>query len=121
MRLWPVVGDVPIKVFEFAAELVGGRVALNAKMLQAMLKLNTSKKFTFRVTSIAGSKHSPTSAHYKGRAFDVDIVNGSRVTTHGPGLAKSKKLMSACKSYGAKVVLGPGSDYDHRNHVHCQW
>lgn len=99
----------------------GARVALNGKMLQAMLKLNTSKKFTFRVTSIAGGRHSAGSAHYKGRAFDVDLVNGSRVSTKGPGLVKARKLMSSGKAYGAKVVLGPGSDRAHGNHVHCQW
>lgn len=99
----------------------GTRVALNGSMLKAMLKLNTSKKFTFRVTSIAGSRHSAGSKHYRGRAFDVDLINGSRVTTSGSGLTKAKKLMSACRAYGAKVVLGPGSDSAHSNHVHCQW
>ncbi|WLQ53859.1 hypothetical protein P8A21_40800 (plasmid) [Streptomyces poriferorum] len=98
----------------------GAQVTLNAKMLNAMQQLNAKRRFTFRVTAIAGSKHSPNSAHYKGRAFDVDIVNGSYVSTRGPGLTKAKRLMTACKSYGAKLVLGPGHS-GHSTHVHCQW
>ncbi|MGW0701642.1 hypothetical protein ACWD0A_20445 [Streptomyces sp. NPDC002867] len=98
----------------------GAKVPLNAKMLHSMQQLNAKKRFTFRVTAIAGGKHSPNSAHYKGRAFDVDIVNGSYVSTRGPGLTKAKRLMKACKSYGAKLVLGPG-DRGHSTHVHCQW
>ncbi|MGW6202573.1 hypothetical protein ACWF9B_02815 [Streptomyces sp. NPDC055089] len=98
----------------------GAQVTLNAKMLNAMQQLNAKKRFTFRVTAIVGSKHSPNSAHYKGRAFDVDIVNGSYVSTRGPGLTKAKRLMTACKSYGAKLVLGPGHS-GHSTHVHCQW
>ncbi|MFI2367611.1 hypothetical protein [Streptomyces sp. NPDC018833] len=47
-------------------------------------------------------------------------MGGSYVSTRGPGLTKAKKLMKACGSYGAKLVLGPG-DSGHSTHVHCQW
>ncbi|MFJ9742802.1 hypothetical protein [Streptomyces sp. NPDC101166] len=98
----------------------GGVVALNKTMLNAMLKLNTKNRFTFKVTEIAGGSHSAGSAHYKGRAFDVGTVNGSRVSTSGQGYTKAKAFMRACKSYGATLVLGPG-DAGHSTHVHCQW
>ncbi|MEU1789067.1 hypothetical protein ABZ553_25010 [Streptomyces sparsogenes] len=98
----------------------GGSVTLNKGMLNAMLKLNTVKRFTFRVTEVAGGSHSRGSKHYAGRAFDVGTVNGSRVSTGGTGYTKARKFMKACRSYGAVLVLGPG-DAGHSTHVHCQW
>jgi hypothetical protein len=98
----------------------GGSVALNKTMLNAMLKLRTSKRFTFKVTEVAGGSHSVGSKHYKGRAFDVGTVNGSKVSLSGSGYTKAKKFMKACKAYGAVLVLGPG-DAGHSTHVHCQW
>ncbi|MES4909325.1 MULTISPECIES: hypothetical protein [unclassified Streptomyces] len=98
----------------------GGSVTLNKNMLNSMLKLNTAKRFTFRVTEVAGGSHSPRSKHYAGRAFDVGTVNGKRVSTGGAGYNNAKKFMRACRSYGAVVVLGPG-DSGHSTHVHCEW
>ncbi|MEV0124026.1 hypothetical protein AB0I16_21270 [Streptomyces sp. NPDC050703] len=98
----------------------GGSVALNKTMLNSMLKLRTSKRFTFKVTEVAGGSHSVGSKHYSGRAFDVGTVNGSRVSPGGSGYTKAKKFMRACKTYGAVLVLGPG-DAGHSTHVHCQW
>lgn len=98
----------------------GGSVTLNKNMLNAMLKLNTAKRFTFKVTEVAGGSHSRGSKHYAGRAFDVGTVNGKRVSTSGAGYNNAKKFMRACRSYGAVLVLGPG-DSGHSTHVHCQW
>ncbi|MEU0805573.1 hypothetical protein [Streptomyces sp. NPDC005970] len=98
----------------------GRSVTLNKTMLSAMLKLNTAKRFTFKVTEVAGGSHSRGSKHYAGRAFDVGTVNGKRVSTSGAGYNNAKKFMRACRSYGAVLVLGPG-DAGHSTHVHCQW
>ena len=55
-------------------------------------------------TAIAGGDHSTNSKHYRGKAFDIDTINGVRV---GSGAAHSA-FMAACRAYGADEVLGPG-------------
>ncbi len=91
-------------------------VVLNLTMLQALVKLDTQKGFSYRVTSIAGGDHSSNSRHYKGRGVDFDTINGRRV---GSGAAHSS-FMAACRDLGATEVLGPGDD-GHSTHVHCGW
>ncbi|MEU2866491.1 hypothetical protein ACIQWL_47130 [Streptomyces mirabilis] len=94
----------------------GARVALNARMLNGVLKLNTQYHFKFQVSEFVGGRHSSGSKHYQGRAVDVTWINGRHV---GKGAAHHA-LMTACHKLGANLVLGPG-DPDHAKHVHCQW
>jgi len=94
-----------------------GQTRLDPKMLQAMVILKQVNGYSFRVTSIAGGSHSRNSRHYSGRAFDVDIINGSRV---GSNHARARQFMQACRDLGATEVLGPGNR-GHSGHVHCAW
>lgn len=92
------------------------RVYLTARMLRGMLKLRTVKGYSFRVTAIAGGRHSSTSRHYAGLAFDVDRVNGGPVNSSNPRWG----FRQACRDLGATEVLGPG-DPGHDTHLHCAW
>lgn len=99
---------------------VGTRVQLRMDMLAPMKSLNADRGFTFRVTAIAGSKHScPGSMHYKGRAFDVDRVNGSEVSKSTP----HEPFRKACIDMGADEAYGPAYDPvgGHDTHIHCAW
>ncbi|OJF15066.1 peptidoglycan-binding domain-containing protein [Couchioplanes caeruleus] len=91
-------------------------VTLNINMLRGMVKLDTEKGYSYRVTAIAGGDHSSTSRHYRGRAFDIDTINGRRV---GSG-ADHRGFMAACRQFGATEVFGPG-DAGHSTHIHCAW
>lgn len=94
------------------------RVVLHQPLLEALVKLDTQKGFRYRVTSIAGGDHSTNSNHYKGRAFDVDTINGVRVGSGAPHRA----FLQACKDLGADEAIGPDQDPDdHGTHVHCAW
>jgi peptidoglycan hydrolase-like protein with peptidoglycan-binding domain len=93
----------------------GGSVYLDTRMLQGMVKLAGS--YTYRVTSIAGGSHSPTSRHYDGVAFDVDIINGQEVSSSN---RHYRAFMQSCRALGADQVFGPG-DSGHSSHVHCAW
>jgi zinc D-Ala-D-Ala carboxypeptidase len=92
-------------------------VALSLDVLRAMKKLNTEKGYRFRVTEIAGGDHSTNSKHYKGKAFDVDTINGVQVSGNDGHHAAFER---ACRDLGADEVLGPG-DAGHDTHVHCGW
>lgn len=93
----------------------GGRVYLDTRMLRGML--STANTYTYRVTSITGGSHSVGSKHYKGLAFDLDLINGRKVNSSNPYY---RGFMSACRSAGATTVLGPG-DAGHSTHLHCSW
>jgi len=93
----------------------GKRVDLDVRMLQGMLKL--ADGYSYRVTAIAGGKHSEGSRHYKGLAFDVDMINGARFSSRTATVAA---FMQACRNAGATEVLGPG-DAGHSTHIHCAW
>ncbi len=95
----------------------GGYTKLRRQMLTTMLYLADKKGYSFRVTSIAGGSHSPNSRHYAGIAFDVDMINGSRVGYRNPYLRKFKRTVRA---KGATEVLGPG-DRGHNTHLHMAW
>ena len=88
---------------------------LNERMLAGMLKL--AESYTFRVTSIAGGSHSKTSRHYAGVAFDVDQIEGNRVSAANPHY---RAFMQRARDLGATEVLGPGSK-GHDTHLHCAW
>lgn len=94
-----------------------GRVQLDARMLQAMVILRQVYGYSFRVTSIAGGSHSARSRHYRGVAFDVDIINGSSVASNR---TMARRFMQSCRELGATEVLGPGNR-GHSGHVHCAW
>lgn len=94
-----------------------GRVKLDARMLESMVLLRQVNGYSFRVTAIAGGSHSTRSRHYRGVAFDVDIINGSSVRNNG---TLARQFMAACRNYGATEVLGPGNQ-GHSGHVHCAW
>jgi hypothetical protein len=93
-------------------------VDLDPNMLKAMIYMNVWDGYTYRVTALAGSRHgSQNSAHYRGKALDVDQIFGVQVNAANPYWTA---LKNSCLLYGATVVLGPG-DPDHDTHVHCQW
>ncbi|MFJ8546668.1 hypothetical protein ACIRFH_32745 [Streptomyces sp. NPDC093586] len=92
------------------------RVALDPRMLNGLLKLNTQYKYRISVSEIVGGKHSAKSRHYAGKAIDINYINGKHV---GDG-APHKALMAACRKLGATEVLGPGNA-GHSRHVHCAW
>lgn len=93
----------------------GGAVYLDARMLDGMLQL--ANDYDIQVTSITGGSHSAKSRHYAGVAFDVDKIDGVRVTSSNPYY---RALMQRCRDLGATEVLGPG-DKGHDTHVHCAW
>lgn len=89
---------------------------LSSNMLSAMNRLRTEYGYRYFVTAIAGASHSPGSAHYSGRAVDIDEVNGVRILGDS---ATARNLMAACTQLGAVLVLGPNNDPDHQDHIHC--
>ena len=93
----------------------GGSVYLDTRMLDGLLKL--AKVYRVQITSIAGGSHSPTSRHYAGIAFDVNVINGVHVTSSNPYY---QALMQLSRTLGATEVLGPGYP-GHDTHVHCAW
>lgn len=95
----------------------GGYTTLDIRMLKTMLYFADTKGWSFRVTEIAGGSHSKNSRHYRGVAFDVDLINGVKV---GYGKAYYREFMNICRSRGATEVLGPG-DKGHNRHVHIAW
>lgn len=92
------------------------RVALDSRMLNGLLKLNTQYKYRITVSEIVGGKHSANSRHYAGKAIDITYINGKHVGSGAP----HKGLMAACRKLGATEVLGPGNA-GHSSHVHCAW
>lgn len=94
----------------------GGAVYLDPRVLHALTKLRD--RFTFRVSEIAGGRHSPNSRHYKGLAFDVDIIDGVGVSSGNRHVEAFKRR---CRELGAAFVIGPGYDENHATHVHAQW
>ncbi|MET8563755.1 hypothetical protein ABZV75_25450 [Streptomyces flaveolus] len=94
----------------------GARVALDTRMLNGVLKLNTQHHYKFEISELVGGEHSRTSKHYAGRAVDVTWINGRHVGKK----ADHRGFMNACRKLGATLVLGPG-DKGHSTHVHCQW
>jgi hypothetical protein len=92
-----------------------GRVFLSVKMLRGMLTV--ANTYSFRVTAIAGASHSPASRHYRGVAFDVDVINARAVNISNPFF---KAFMQRCRNLGATELIGPPS-LGHKTHVHCAW
>ena len=94
----------------------GGSVYLFRPMLCTLIKM--SWNWSVRVSEIAGGSHSWGSYHYRGRAVDIDMVNGRLVR---PGVYGVGTIMQICRNNGADLVLGPPNDSTHWNHIHCEW
>ncbi|MFE1177057.1 hypothetical protein [Streptomyces sp. NPDC058773] len=92
------------------------RVALDARMLNGMLKLRNRYGYRIAVSELVGGDHSSRSRHYAGTAFDLTHINGRHIGRGAP----HRNLMAACRKLGATEVLGPG-DAGHATHVHCGW
>jgi peptidoglycan hydrolase-like protein with peptidoglycan-binding domain len=94
------------------------RVTLSSALLDGMARLRTQYGYRYFVTAIAGATHSSGSFHYAGRAFDLDEVNGVRISGDS---TLARQVMSACSALGAIEVLGPSNDAGHQDHIHCAW
>src|SRR4051794_37117162 len=93
----------------------GGMVSLDVRMLRALLEL--SRFYSFSITELAGGSHSKGSEHYAGRAFDVNVINGTRVSITHPTY---REFMHDSRQLGADHVLGPPQK-GHATHVHASW
>jgi len=93
----------------------GGSVWLSVEMLRALKTLAQRNKF--RLTEIAGASHTVNSRHYRGVAFDCDVLNGRPIDGSHPGF---RAFMNRCRQLGATEVLGPG-DGGHSTHLHIAW
>jgi zinc D-Ala-D-Ala carboxypeptidase len=93
----------------------GGMVSLDIRLLRALLEL--SRFYTYSISELAGGSHSKGSDHYRGRAFDVNVINGTRVSVTHPDY---REFMNDCRQLGATLVLGPPQK-DHATHVHAGW
>jgi hypothetical protein len=103
-----------------------GTVALSPTMLQALLEI--TKANVVRVSEIAGGSHSsPASLHYKGRAFDIDLINGSGGANNSMSPQAAAPAIAICKAEGAGEYWletstgGRASGSQMGNHVHCAW
>ncbi len=94
----------------------GGYVGLDHRMLWAICDL-ASRGYTFRVVALAGGSHARNSRHYAGLAFDVDTINGSRVSY---GNRYWRGFLKRCRELGATETFGPG-DWGHSTHIHVAW
>jgi hypothetical protein len=93
----------------------GGMVSIDVRLLRALVEL--SRYYSFSISELAGGSHSKRSEHYEGRAFDVNIINGVRVSSSHPD---HREFMSDCRQLGADHVLGPPQK-DHDTHIHVGW
>lgn len=94
-------------------------VFLTGNLLNGMNNLISSRNYRYFVTAIAGADHSPGSLHFQGRAFDVDEVNGVRISGDS---STARAFMDACRALGATEVFGPSNDpAGHYDHLHCGW
>lgn len=87
----------------------GGQTELDARMLNGLFLLGVD--YTLKVSEVAGGAHSSQSRHYKGLAFDVTHINGTRVSSGHPNLAGFK---ARAKSLGGAASL-------EATHVHVEW
>ena len=94
------------------------RTLLDGEMLQAMLMIHQRHGFDFRVSTITGGEHSASSRHYDGIAFDINRINGGRLSTSTSTL--NRQITSLCRQYGATEILSP-PDAGHSTHIHCAW
>jgi len=93
----------------------GGHIMLDVRMLRSVLEL--SRYYTFRIAEFAGGCHGANSRHYRGLAFDVDMIDGQLVSIHH---SRYKDFASDCRELGATEILKP-PDAAHHHHVHAAW
>lgn len=92
-------------------------VSLQSGLLNAMKALRDRYGYSYFVTAISGARHSPNSYHYRGRAFDIDEIDGQRIYGDSP---RARDFMNACWALGAVEVFGPSNDPNgHWDHLHC--
>ncbi len=91
---------------------------LDGEMLQAMLLIHQRHGYDFRVSTIIGGSHSRSSRHYDGIAFDINRINGGRLSTNTRTL--NRQITNLCREYGATEILSP-PDRGHSSHIHCAW
>ena len=102
-----------------AATSRGGSVHLNEDMLKFMVGFGGTN--SYRVTSITDCGHKGA-AHYEGRAIDIDLVDGEKISLPGSGRGATDKTAAACRKYGASRVITYDQDPSgHYHHVHCEW
>ncbi len=94
------------------------RVAVDDRLLKAMVSLVRDFGFSYFVTSIVGASHSRNSFHYVGRAIDIGEVNGVFISGDS---STARAFMDACRALGAVEVLGPSNDANHQDHIHCSF
>jgi hypothetical protein len=92
----------------------GGTIALDPKMLGALLAIHQQNLNICPVTALAGGSHtSSRSAHYRGTAFDIDVDFNSL----GDTTANINQRIAICKQLGATVAQYESAG----THIHCQW
>ncbi len=89
----------------------GGRTTVDSRVLKALLDIEA--RHTLSVSEITGGSHSSGSKHYLGRAVDINVIDGTHVTSSHAG---AKDAVNICKADGATLAFIESS-----NHVHCQW
>jgi hypothetical protein len=94
----------------------GGVTKLSLNMLRALVVL-TREGHSFRITELAGGSHCSNSRHYLGVAFDIDYLNGQKISSGHPTY---RRFMQLCRELGATEVFGPGTR-GHHSHVHIAW
>lgn len=98
------------------AKAPGGYCYLQENMLRGMITL-ANQGYRIGVTEIAGGGHSRRSRHYLGVAYDVNYINGVKVSYSNPYY---REYMKRARALGATEVLGPG-DKNHSGHLHIAW
>eukprot|EP01062_Namystynia_karyoxenos_P004819 TRINITY_DN11699_c0_g3_i1.p1 TRINITY_DN11699_c0_g3~~TRINITY_DN11699_c0_g3_i1.p1 ORF type:complete len:1653 (+),score=268.16 TRINITY_DN11699_c0_g3_i1:269-4960(+) len=95
-------------------------------LLPSMAKslLHMARNATIYVSSIAGSVHSPGSAHYDGVAFDIGTYSGLRLSKENG--KEAEKVFEACEKYGASKIFNINREcgqpcQSHTTWVHCRW
>lgn len=109
------------------AHTKGGTTELDVRMLNAIIELSKSHRFT--ISELAGGKHSANSRHYVGLAIDVSEIDGKSVRNRwsrdNRGKAVADPTLSSFITLGR--ILGstenrnPTNDGDHQGHVHFAW
>ena len=114
-NLLQTANGLPVKR-SYYGRAPGGSTRLSVSMLRALHTL-TQEGYSFRITELAGGSHCSTSRHYAGVAFDVDFLNGRKITAGHPTY---RRFMQRCRELGATEVFGPGTR-GHGSHVHIAW
>lgn len=95
--------------------------AARTRYLSGIKRINNG---TYSCRRIAGSR--TMSSHSKGNAIDImsiDLENGRNLDVRKPGFFafRQRGLLNTVRADGCSyftTVLGPGYNYDHRNHFH---